>query len=41
MLGPGRHYRIRSGDYRIVYDVDDATMVVTVLAVGHRSEIYR
>jgi mRNA interferase RelE/StbE len=34
--------RIRvADDYRVVYRVDDARLVVTVLDVGHRREIYR
>ncbi len=32
-------YRFRIGDYRIVFDVIEET--ITVLAVGHRSEIYK
>ena len=34
-------WRIRVGDYRIVYSVDDTEMVVDVIAVRHRSEAYR
>jgi mRNA interferase RelE/StbE len=34
-------YRIRVGDYRIVYIVDDASRVVEVVAVGHRKDVYR
>lgn len=34
-------YRVRVGDYRIVYDVADAVRIVTVIHVGHRREIYR
>lgn len=34
-------YRIRVGDYRAVYEVDDAALVVTVFGVGHRKDIYR
>jgi mRNA interferase RelE/StbE len=34
-------YRIRSGDYRIVYTVDDAILVVNVVRVAHRREVYR
>jgi mRNA interferase RelE/StbE len=34
-------WRVRVGDYRIVYEVDDASGTVTVLRVGHRKEIYR
>ena len=33
--------RIRVGDYRIIYEVNDSEVVVLVLAVGHRREIYR
>lgn len=34
-------YRVRQGNYRIVYLVDDAVRIVTVTKVGHRREIYR
>ena len=34
-------WRVRVGDYRIVYEIDDASRTVTVLRVGHRKEIYR
>jgi mRNA interferase RelE/StbE len=34
-------WRIRSGNYRIVYRVDDAAEVVTVTRVGYRREVYR
>ncbi len=34
-------WRIRQGDYRIVYSVDDGQKTVTVLRIGHRREIYR
>jgi mRNA interferase RelE/StbE len=34
-------YRIRVGNYRIVYEVDNGQIIVTVIKVGHRKEIYR
>ena len=34
-------YRIRQGDWRVIYLVDDATRQVSVLKIGHRREIYR
>ena len=34
-------YRIRQGVYRIVYSVDDAAVVIEVIKVGHRREVYR
>jgi mRNA interferase RelE/StbE len=35
------YLRVRSGDYRVIYTVDDSVRVVTIAAVGHRREIYR
>jgi mRNA interferase RelE/StbE len=34
-------WRIRRGDYRIVYDIDDTQKLVTIVRIGHRREIYR
>jgi mRNA interferase RelE/StbE len=34
-------YRIRHGVYRVLYEVDDATIVVVVVRVAHRREAYR
>ena len=34
-------YRVRQGDYRVVYSVDDGDRVVLVVKVGHRREVYR
>jgi mRNA interferase RelE/StbE len=34
-------WRIRQGDYRIIYDIDDNQQLVTVVRIGHRREIYR
>ena len=34
-------YRIRQGDYRIVYDIYEAERKIEVLAIGHRKDIYR
>lgn len=31
----------RRGPYRILYEVDDATRTVTIVALGHRADIYR
>jgi mRNA interferase RelE/StbE len=39
--GVGNLYRIRSGDYRIVYQIEEARLVVVVVDVGHRRDIYR
>lgn len=34
-------YRLRTGDYRIIYNIDDKMHRIEILAVGHRREIYR
>jgi mRNA interferase RelE/StbE len=34
-------WRIREGDYRIVYFVDDNEKIVTVVRIGHRRDVYR
>ena len=33
-------YRIRKGDYRIIYEVEDDVLIVEVIAIGHRRNIY-
>jgi mRNA interferase RelE/StbE len=40
-LGGGERYRIRVGDYRVLYTIDDALQKIEVSAVGHRREVYR
>ncbi|MDF0643991.1 MAG: type II toxin-antitoxin system RelE/ParE family toxin [Nitrospira sp.] len=34
-------YRIREGDYRIIYTVQDKALLILVLKIGDRKEIYR
>lgn len=34
-------WRIRIGDYRVVYEIDDEEPSVTVLHIGHRRDVYR
>lgn len=40
-LSGAEKYRIRQGDYRILYSVDDAAIVVEAVKVGHRREVFR
>ena len=40
-LSGEERYRIRQGDYRIVYAVDDESRIVEVVKIGHRREVYR
>lgn len=41
LTGSDNLYRIRVGDHRVIYAVEDNFLVVLVVEVGHRKEIYR
>ena len=34
-------YRLRVGDYRIVYSIEDSLLIVTIIKVRHRKSVYR
>jgi mRNA interferase RelE/StbE len=38
---PGRFWRYRVGDYRVVCHIQDAHRMILVLRIGHRREVYR
>ena len=40
-LGGGKGYRIRIGDYRVVYTVDKTAKEITIIKVRHRRDVYR
>lgn len=40
-LGGGKGYRIRIGDYRVVYTVDKSAKEITVVRIRHRRDVYR
>lgn len=41
LAGETERYRVRQGDYRIVYGIDDAARLVEIIKIGHRREAYR
>ena len=41
LRGHRPYLRVRTGDYRVIYAVDDDARVVRVAAVGHRRDVYR
>ena len=41
LVGGHGEWRVRTGNYRIIYEIDDGVLVVLVLAIGHRREVYR
>jgi mRNA interferase RelE/StbE len=40
-LSAQERYRVRQGNYRILYEIRDLDVVVEVVKVGHRREVYR
>lgn len=41
LRGSESTYRVRVGDYRILYEIADRALIVTVIKVGHRRDVYR
>lgn len=41
LTGRENQWRVRAGNYRVIYEVHDDRLLVLVVEVGHRSEIYR
>ena len=41
LAGSSGGWRIRVGDYRVIYDIDDRAKCVRILRVRHRREVYR
>lgn len=40
-LSAAERYRLRQGNYRILYEIRDGELIVTVVKVGHRRNVYR
>ncbi len=40
-LSSQERYRIRQGNYRIIYSIQDAEITVWIVRIGHRREVYR
>ncbi len=40
-LEGGKGYRIRIGDYRVVYTINKESKTITIIRIGHRREIYK
>lgn len=41
LVGGAGEWRVRTGDYRIIYEIHNKRLLVLVLSLGHRREIYR
>ena len=40
-LSGQEHYRVRQGDYRIIYQIEDGQLLVIVVKIRHRRDVYR
>ena len=41
LVGGAGEWRVRTGDYRVLYEIEDDVLLVLVIRVGHRREVYR
>ncbi|GAB6269793.1 MAG: type II toxin-antitoxin system RelE/ParE family toxin [Smithella sp.] len=41
MKGNNKFHKIRVGDYRIIYEIHNDTLVILVVKIGHRKDIYK
>lgn len=41
LSGTSGDWRVRTGDYRIIYEIRDAQLIVLVVSMGHRRDIYK
>ena len=41
MKGNNSFHKIRSGDYRVIYEIHDNRLVILVVKIGHRKDVYK
>jgi mRNA interferase RelE/StbE len=41
LVGGKGEWRVRTGDYRVIYEINDGELLILVLRTGHRREIYK
>ena len=41
MKGDNRFHKVRSGNYRIIYEIHENKLVILVVKVGHRKDVYK
>lgn len=41
LAGLANLWRVRVGDYRIIYQIEDERLLIVVIRIGHRREVYR
>lgn len=41
LVGGAGEWRVRTGDYRVLYEIHDQDLLILVLRIGHRRDVYR
>jgi len=41
MKGNNSFYKIRTGDYRIIYEIHESRVVILIVKIGHRKDVYK
>jgi mRNA interferase RelE/StbE len=41
MKGDNLFHKVRSGDYRIIYEIHDDRLVILIVKIGHRKDVYK
>ncbi len=41
MKGDNSFHKVRSGDYRIIYEIHDDKLIILVVKIGHRKDVYK
>ena len=41
MVSLSKHYRLKVGDYRVVYSIEDKILIIEIIRIAHRKEVYK
>ncbi len=41
LTGLSNYYRIRIGNHRIIYSIQDSILIIEIIKIGHRKDVYR
>lgn len=41
MITLSKHYRLRIGDYRVIYSIEDKILIIEIIRIAHRKDVYQ
>ncbi|MDT3739863.1 MAG: type II toxin-antitoxin system RelE/ParE family toxin [Candidatus Kapabacteria bacterium] len=41
MVSLSKHYRLKVGDYRVVYSIEDKILIIEIIRIAHRKDVYK